>query len=69
MTIHGVSIGDKFIKGKNLQCEVIDFIELISVSINKVIGYNCIAKSSNGVNICTFEIPFATVVRYKLSNK
>lgn len=30
MTIKGVTIGDKFTKGKNIKCEVIDFWEVKS---------------------------------------
>lgn len=68
MEIRGVKIGDRFKKG-HTNCEVVDFIELKSMVNNTIIGYQCWCKGTNGVSITNFEIPFATIIRYKLTNK
>ena len=67
MTINNVTIGDRFYKGKNSICEVVDFIQMISTLTGECIGYQCIAKQINGFSNNTFETPFATVVRFNLN--
>ena len=66
MTIKGVSIGDKFIHGKNIKCEVVDFIGLYSISKGVLVGHQCIAKGIDTMSTNTFEVPFATVVRGRI---
>lgn len=68
MTIRGVTIGDKFKKG-NHECEVVDFYEVKSLDNNQVIYHLCIAKIKTALCNGVFEVPFATVIRYKLTNK
>lgn len=65
MTINGITIGDKFKKG-NIECEVVDFYMVTSLKDNSFIKYNCIACSKLSGE---FEVPFATVIRFKLNNK
>lgn len=65
MKINGVSIGDKFKKG-NIINEVVDFYELKSLKTGTVIGYNCMAKGVGTISENVFEVPFATVMRFKL---
>ena len=67
MTLHNVTIGDRFYKGKNSICEVVDFIELKSIVTGEIIGYQCIAVQVNGLAKNRFETPFSTVVRHKLN--
>lgn len=66
MEIKGVKIGDKF-KSKNVTCEVVDFYELKSLVTGKIIGYNCIVKGLNTLSTNIFEMPFATVIRFKIN--
>lgn len=61
--IRGVKIGDIFMNGVELYCEVIDFIEERSTKTGVVEGYKCIAKGINGYAKNRFEVPFATVKR------
>lgn len=67
--IHNVKIGDVFYErgSKNLKCKVIDFYEIKSVTTGKHIKYMCIAKGITGISENEFEVPFATVQRYKLT--
>ena len=68
MTIKGVTIGDKFKKG-NSDCEVVDFYEVKSLGNNQIIYHLCIAKRITALSNSVFEVPFTTVIRYKLTNK
>lgn len=67
MTIKGVTIGDRFQKGKHTICEVVDFEEIKSLVSGEIKGYRCIAKSTS-LSTNTFEVPFATVVRNRANN-
>jgi hypothetical protein len=65
MKINGVAIGDKFKKG-NITNEVVDFYELKSLKTGAIIGYNCMAKGVDTISGNVFEVPFATVIRFKI---
>lgn len=67
MTISGVKIGDKFRQGKHAICEVVDFIELKSVTTGETKGYQCIVKGINSLATNTFDVPFATVARNRIN--
>lgn len=67
MTIRNVSIGDKFIKGKVHICEVVDFYEVKSLVTGKVVEHLCIARGINTLATNTFETPFSSVIRNKIS--
>lgn len=68
MTIKGVAIGDKFVKGNHTKCEVVDFYEVKSLTNSQTIYYICIAKVIESA-ICgsVFEVPFSTVIRFKIN--
>ena len=66
MTIKNVTIGDKFSRGKNIICEVVDFYQIISTVTGECVGNQCIAKQINGFASNHFETPFASVVRNKI---
>lgn len=70
MTLRNVTIGDRFykqlVKGKQVECYVVDFTETKSMTTGQVIEQKCIAKSDNYGMGNSFEIPFATVLRNKI---
>jgi len=62
--IKGVSICDYFTyNGK--KSIVLDIAEVKSMVTGEVIEYKCYARSIEGYATNTFEVPFATVMRYK----
>ena len=67
--IKGVSIGDHFLNrgSKHLKCKVVDFLECKSMSTGEVFNYICIAEPINQLATNQFEVPFATVQRYKVN--
>ena len=69
MTINNVTIGDKFNSkaNGNVVCEVVDFYEQKSIATGKVMGYICIAKGIDTFANNEFEVPFSTVVRFKIN--
>lgn len=67
MTIKNVSIGDQFTQGKHQLFEVVDFIEKKSLVTGQVVGHICMAKSIRGLSTNTFEVPFATVARNRIT--
>ncbi len=67
MEIRGVKIGDKFIKGKVHICEVVDFYEVKSLVTGQVVEHLCIARGVNTLATNTFETPFSSVIRNKIS--
>ena len=67
MTIQNVTIGDRFYKGKNSICEVVDILQMISTKTGELIGYKCIAVQVNGFARNEFETPFSSVVRNNLN--
>lgn len=62
MTINGVTIGDKFKRGRNMQSEVTDIREVRSVVTGEFIEYQCIAR---GIGLSTNEFPVSrtTIIR------
>lgn len=66
VTVKGVAIGDKFLNGKR-SAKVIDLIACKSLVNGDIVGYQCIAESWVGQQRLTFEVPFATVVRNRIS--
>jgi len=65
--INGVTIGQKFVYQKSKIGEVVDIYEVISLNTNSRVKYMCIAAGINSLATNQFEVPFATVMRYKLS--
>lgn len=65
MTLHGVTIGDKFKTGKYSTAVVVDFLEKKSKVTGKVVGDICVAKAM-GYAQNEFDVPFSTVVRNKI---
>lgn len=61
-----IKIGDKFKTGKHTIAEVVDFYEVKSVSTNKIVGYQCIAKAIDTASN-EFEVPFSRVILHKLN--
>lgn len=70
MELRGVKIGDRFYKqlskGKQVECYVVDFSETKSLTTGKIIEQKCYAKSDNYAFGESFEIPFTTVLRFKI---
>ena len=67
--IMGVKIGDKFKPAKHLISVVVDFYEVTSLTTGKHICFKCIARVSNGLSTNEYEVPFATVVRNKVTDE
>ena len=69
ITIKGVSIGDHFFErgAKFLKAKVVDILECKSMSTGEVIKYICIAEPISSLSTNQFEVPFATVQRYKVN--
>jgi K+-transporting ATPase c subunit len=67
ITICGVKIGDRFtLRGKNVKAKVLDILEKKSLLTGNTVGYICLAESE-GLSTNTFEVPFSTVVRNRIS--
>lgn len=66
-TIRNVSIGDRFKYGKVIIAKVIDFHETKSMVTGNIISIKAIAVGTNTIAKNSFEVPFTTVVRYKLA--
>lgn len=68
-TINGVSIGDLFLErgSKNLKSIVVDILECRSLQTNEVVKYICVAEPVGQMATNQFEVPFATVQRYKVN--
>lgn len=67
MEIRNVTIGDKFkSNGGKSTYEVVDFIELKSMTTNEITGYLCMVKGIGTLAKGIFEVPFATVQRNKI---
>lgn len=69
MKIRNVEIGDKFrVNGSKFKiAEVVDFLECKSMATGEIVGYTCIAKLMGSLATNTFDIPFSSVVRYKIT--
>ena len=67
MTIKHVTIGDKFKQGTHLTFEVVDFLEQTSLVSGNVTGHICIARGVDTLAKNTFEVPFSTVQRHRMS--
>jgi len=67
LTINGVNIGDVFKTGNIKKAKVVDFQVITSLKTGKLIGYKCIAKGIGTIATNEFEVPFATVVRNRIS--
>jgi hypothetical protein len=69
-TLRGIAIGDEFMHGKYIMCKVVDFHEVKSICTGETVNYLCIAKQiSGGLANNVFEVPFATVKRYLLTQE
>lgn len=71
LIIKGVSIGDMFLErgSKNLKAIVVDILECRSLQTNEVVKYICIAEPVDSLATNQFEVPFATVQRYKVNEQ
>ena len=67
--IKGVSIGDIFLNrgSKNFKSTVVDILECKSTKTGEVVNYICIAEPIGQISTNQFEVPFATVQRYKVN--
>jgi len=64
-----VDFYEKIFKVRNskIEAEVVDFYEKKSIVTGEIIGYECIAQQINGMATNRFEVPFAQVVRNRMS--
>ena len=73
MTIQGVTIGDKFIPAQYRQaktvCTVIDFLETKSLVIGDYHKYECMYECEILGQKYKNIVPFATVIRNKITNQ
>lgn len=69
MEINGVKIGDRFTEktGSKIILEVVDFLELRSLTDPDYVSHRCIAKCINGLANNRFEVPFSSVIRRKIN--
>lgn len=64
---NNVNIGDKFIKGRNIQCVVVDIVKAFSTARNEWNeGVIYLAKQINGLATNTFDVSKATIVRGRI---
>lgn len=68
--IKGVKIGDMFHpnNSKNTVAEVVDIIECKSLKTGEITGHMCIARNMTGFATNTFDVSFASVIRFKVKN-
>ena len=68
MTVRGVTIGDRYTDRNGPHIfEVVDFAETRSMLTGEVSKVMCVVRGLNTMSTNTHEVPFATVVRTRLS--